>query len=367
MEDVLKSKLDAAFNKKNEASKDEKKEEVVSTDTSTTKEISKETQNTETKPFFERVKKHNINVANDDEVEQLILNTQKQISEYTAKEGEYKKQIDEYNKYKELYEEGIDPLQFFSDANAYKREQLKKELPTIPIDLAEKIVLGNTGEMSAQELISVDYRLKYPTLTDNEISALIEQKYGLEDDRTEAQKAMMKVDSIEANKVIDGLKSKVKEPQKIDIKAIQESRQKEYQEHQTKLTTDWTREFNLNGFTKFDVVDRVDGKDVVIYSQEVEEDFRKEAAAELIKILVKDNIEITPDTIRMANEEAVDLYRRKHFLKIVKNATQNAVDEALKEERKKENGFGNVNRQDGKTITGNTLTKADRDRMIHGI
>lgn len=348
--------------------KEETQKEEVKETKNTTEPEKKEVKVEEKKEtIFEKLKKKNINVGNEDELEKYVSEISTKVTEYSTKESDYKKQLEEYRGYKEAYEKGYDPLQHFSSLEAYKREQLKKEFPQLTIDVAEQIISGDTSKMSPKELLILDLRIANPTLTQSEVEKVINHKYGIEEEATEIQNILMKSDSSDAINKINALKSKVKEPEKIDLKALQEKQQKESVELKEKLNADWSRGIDQVMFDKFELTDKVDGKEVVLFSQEVEADFKEAHKKEVHDYLVTNKIPVTPEAIEFAKKELNEMYRREHMVKMMKLYAQQQVDKAVEEERKKDQGMGHISRKDGVTKETGHLTSTDKNNMIHGL
>lgn len=109
-------------------------------------------------------------------------------------------EIEQQPKYKTSVAEKLDTLLQGLDGN----EQLK----LIP-EIARFMSLDENA-LEPKELVSFDMKLKYPHLSEGEITALINRKYGLSDLATEdevlAGTAQLKIDALEAKKNIAELK-----------------------------------------------------------------------------------------------------------------------------------------------------------------
>ena len=88
---------------------------------------------------------------------------------------------------------------------------LPQEQPKVIAEIARFMSLDENS-LEAKDLLAFDMKLKYPNLTEDEVSALINRKYALSDFATDEEKtagaAQMKIDSLEAKKNITDLKHK---------------------------------------------------------------------------------------------------------------------------------------------------------------
>jgi hypothetical protein len=328
----------------------------------------KEAKTTESKKaIFERLKEKGIDVNSEDEVENYILNTTRKVAEVETRESELKKQLEEYGGYKEVIEQGFDPLKYFPSVEAYKAMQLKIQLKDLDTKDAMKVFSADTNTMSPEELISLDLKIKYPTLNDSEIKEMITEKYGEVDDRTNAKIAVMKMDAADGAKNILALRNTIKEPSKIDPKAAKLQQDTINAETLKKIEEDWTRASDTIVLDKVNVSKVVDGKEVVIYSHEVEDGFKAKVKNEIMDMVKANKIPLTQEAVKFVQNEMYELYRREHMAQILEKFAKDKVAEAKVEWDKENTGMGgHVSRQADGSIAPNQLTTEDVSKMKFG-
>ena len=148
---------------------------------------------------------------------------------------------------------------------------------------------------------------------------------------------------------------------------MQEKRSDEISKIQTQLNTDWSREIGSVLFDKFTITDKVEGKDTVLFSQDVESDFKDEAKKEVIEYCVKNNIPVNPDSIKFVRDELNEMYRRKNMSKILKLYAQQEADKREELVRKEYAGMGHVSRMADGTKQAGHLTTEDKKKMVHNL
>ena len=330
-------------------------------------ETSKNNGTTEQKKFFEKIKEKGIEVNSDEEAENYVLDAIRKRAEVESREAELKKQLDEFSGYKEVIEQGFDPLQFFPSVEDYKAMQLKKQLPNLDGDTAKKVFATDVKSLSPEELITLDLKIKYPTLNDNDIKDMFIEKYGEAEDRTGGKIAVMKIDAAEAAKNVLALKETIKDPSKIDPKAAKLQQDTINAETLKKIETDWTRESDSIIFSKIDVTKVVDGKEVVIYSQDVEGDYKTRVKSEIIEFAKANKIPLTKDSVAFVQAEMREQYRREHMAQIMEKYAKDEVRKAREEWDKENTGMGgHISRNGDGSASGLQITDGDVENMLHG-
>lgn len=321
----------------------------------------------EQKKFFERIKEKGIEVNSDEEAENYVLNAVRQRAEVESREAELKKQLNEYSGYKEVIEQGFDPLQFFPSVEDYKAMQLKKQLPNLDGDTAKKVFATDVKSLSPEELITLDLKIKYPTLNDNDIKEMFIEKYGEAEDRTGGKIAVMKIDAAEAAKNVLALKETIKDPSKIDPKAAKLQQDTINAETLKKIEEEWTRASDQIVPKVFNVTEVVDGKEVLIYSQDVKSDFQDRLKKESIEFCKANKIPFTKEAVEFVRNEMVELYKREQFSQILKKHAKDEVDKARQEWDKENTGMGgHISRNGDGSASGLQITEGDVDAMLHG-
>lgn len=177
----------------------------------------------------------------------------------------------------------------------------------------------------------------------------------------------MKIDAVEGAKRIEELKSGIKEPSKIDPKAAKHEQDNINAQTLKKIEEDWTRESNSIMNDSFSITETVDGKEVVIYTQNVEGDFKVKVAKEAVEFCKVNKIPFTKEAVEFVRNEMVELYKREHFSQILKKHAKDEVAKAKEQWDKENTGMGgHVSRQADGSVAPVQLTQADIDFMKHG-
>ena len=131
-----------------------------------------------------------------------------------------------------------------------------------------------------------------------------------------------------------------------------------------KIEEDWVRASDSIVLNKVDVKKVVDGKEVVIYSHDVEDGFKAKVKTEIMELVKANKIPLTQEAVQFVQNEMYEMYRREHMPQMMEKYAKDKVAEAKIEWDKENTGMGgHVSRQADGSIAPNQLTTEDVSRM----
>jgi hypothetical protein len=198
------------------------------------------------------------------------------------------------------------------------------EQPKVLGKIAEFMALDET-QLQPKELVSFDLKLKYPSLSDTQIEALINKRYGLSelatDDERLAGEAQLTIDSLEAKKNILDLKTKTlsTNPAKAQADLASIDREKTVAKY-NQLTNDSLKNFKTISLK----TDKVDVADFVVDTKAVEQ-----IKADVAAAMINGGFEPNEQNV---HEIAAALYKVNNFQHIINHVATQLQSNQIKKE-----------------------------------
>ena len=265
--------------------------------------------------------KFNTSFKSDDDLKSVI--------ETASKAQALQEQLKEFETLKsdiEYYKSGVNPLDYFSNEDAYRVEQFKKTNPDKDPFIAAKLFSLDLNKANDLDLL-VQFEL-LGGMADSEADAriLLENKYGIESDSepkdwTNLTKAQVKRDAIIARREVGDLKSSIKLPDKIDLASKREAEQTALAQKAELLKKGWSDVVPkmMTDLKEVAITDTdKDGKEEVLIKYAIDDESKKQMGEEVMDYLISNHKEITEENIKEAAVGIQQQYALRNFAKILK-------------------------------------------------
>lgn len=227
------------------------------------------------------------------------------------------------------------------------------EQPKVLAKIAEFMSLDET-QLQPKELVAFNLKLQHPALSDTQIDALINRRYGQGELATEEERlageAQLLIDSLEAKKNIVELKTKTlsTNPAKAQADLASIDREKKVAQYQ-QLT-----EGSLKNFKTISLkTDKVDIADFAVDAKAVEQ-----IKADVANAMINGGFEATEQNV---HEIASALYKVNNFTHIVNHIATQIQSNQLKREVQE---YHNADPKGGAVIQQKPLTPQEIENMV---
>ena len=284
---------------------------------------------TEQPAFFEEInKRFSTELKSEDDFKSL-LEASKQVQSYKEKEQTWSAFETEKesltNKITEL-ESQLNPLSYFSSPEAYKAEQLRKQMPSKDPLILQEIVMQDVNKMDSFEVLVKEKMLSTSGLKKENVEAALMKKYGIDSDTPREEwddiaKTEIAIDAQAAREKFEELKSKVELPDvktqeqiKAELDSLKENKIKEIAPYQDK-------------FKSFDKFTRKIGDEQ--FEFDVPSDY-KESLSDMFKgFFVEGNLPVNETNLETVVELRDALFLLRNFDKIHEVIKKSAVSETV--------------------------------------
>ncbi|MFA5638699.1 MAG: hypothetical protein WC961_07465 [Anaerovoracaceae bacterium] len=284
---------------------------------------------TEQPAFFEEInKRFSTELKSEDDFKSL-LEASKQVQSYKEKEQTWSAFETEKesltNKITEL-ESQLNPLSYFSSPEAYKAEQLRKQMPSKDPLILQEIVMQDVNKMDSFEVLVKEKMLSTSGLKKENVEAALMKKYGIDSDTPREEwddiaKTEIAIDAQAAREKFEELKSKVELPDvktqeqiKAELDSLKENKIKEIAPYQDK-------------FKSFDKFTRKIGDEQ--FEFDVPSDY-KESLSDMFKgFFVEGNLPVNETNLEIVVELRDALFLLRNFDKIHEVIKKSAVSETV--------------------------------------
>ena len=274
----------------------------------------KETPPEKTEPPKEVVTPDKVKVASElfgqeFENEEKVTETIRSLKEWETKYTQAQQEIDELKA-------GIDPRQFFVSDAELERQLLLKQFPQYDPVLITKVIAQDTAKMADVDAIRLHHRLTAPEIyqSDEDVDLLLKKELGIDSEENIVSTELDRTTQLQIKKMardarneFGDIRSKIKLPEKIDLKA-----KKAEADAATKARQDKIRPIcqqALQGMPakldklEFTHVDPETKQNISLYEHSIEDSFRKEVQDVLphaVEMMVKSGKDYT---VQMVTEE----------------------------------------------------------------
>jgi hypothetical protein len=284
---------------------------------------------TEQPAFFEEInKRFSTELKSEDDFKSL-LEASKQVQSYKEKEQTWSAFETEKesltNKITEL-ESQLNPLSYFSSPEAYKAEQLRKQMPSKDPLILQEIVMQDVNKMDSFEVLVKEKMLSTSGLKKENVEAALMKKYGIDSDTPREEwddiaKTEIAIDAQAAREKFEELKSKVELPDvktqeqiKAELDSLKENKIKEIAPYQNK-------------FKSFDKFTRKIGDEQ--FEFDVPSDY-KESLDDMFKgFFVEGNLPVNETNLETVVELRDAFFLLRNFDKIHEVIKKSAVSETV--------------------------------------
>jgi len=284
---------------------------------------------TEQPAFFEEInKRFSTELKSEDDFKSL-LEASKQVQSYKEKEQTWSAFETEKesltNKITEL-ESQLNPLSYFSSPEAYKAEQLRKQMPSKDPLILQEIVMQDVNKMDSFEVLVKEKMLSTSGLKKENVEAALMKKYGIDSDTPREEwddiaKTEIAIDAQAAREKFEELKSKVELPDvktqeqiKAELDSLKENKIKEIAPYQDK-------------FKSFDKFTRKIGDEQ--FEFDVPSDY-KESLSDMFKgFFVEGNLPVNETNLETVVELRDAFFLLRNFDKIHEVIKKSAVSETV--------------------------------------
>lgn len=330
--------------------KDRTKEETVIEENKETVEVVEPPESTESTKPSEKIEEP----KDDWKVVKERFKTPEEFQSYVdgiSKKEEY------FSKLESELAEVQDPMKYFSSVESAKREQLLMKRGDIDYSVADSIVRADLKSMSPEKILALDLQIGVSGITAKEAEAYIKEKYGIEDGEevSGSAKIKMSVESKEAIKRIEELRNDLHEPEAKNYKEIIEGKLAEQNKLAEERYENWNNAYDqVTERTKeFKLTEKgEDGKDAILFSYKVDDEFLKNSREELAKAMVRNGIDpSSEEAIRFAEMEFRVAYLAQNWEKMLKAAYVQGRSAAVDSQQKSDAGMTVKDKSDSNVQT----------------
>jgi len=143
-------------------------------------------------------------------------------------EGELKSWEEKYSELKGAYEQSQDPLSYFANEDEYKRQQLIKTNPNLNPTEINNLFSSDLTKLKPEEILAMEISIKYPDLSKTEIKESLLKKYDYDPETDDKPPVGLVIDSKNALKELNELKTSVKLPERTDFEAQKKTQLEDY-------------------------------------------------------------------------------------------------------------------------------------------
>jgi hypothetical protein len=290
--------------------------------------------------FVSYYKNFGIEAATREEAETQLkerLDKYNELKDYPTK---YETDVNDLKAKYDALKEQVNPLSYFSNEQAYIREQLVKAHPELnPTALIE--ALGDTNKLSPIEIVSLGLQLTDGDIFTSKQAAIaqIERNFGIDLSETsfeELPQATQNAIRKEAKSVlqnINTLKGEIKLPEVVDPETLITAKQTELRQLQEGLKAEW-KPFVDSLTTHLDKVTIKDGEETVIEYQ-ISDSYKAEIqskAQQTLDFLASKGLKVSDETKAAVVNELKTAYLLRELPKMFKtyaNDREAAVREQL--------------------------------------
>jgi hypothetical protein len=243
------------------------------------------------------------------ENEEKVTETIRSLREWETKYTQAQQEIDELKA-------GIDPRQFFVSDAELERQLLLKQFPQYDPVLITKVIAQDLAKMADVDAIRLHHRLTAPEIyqSDEDVDLLLKKELGIDSEESIVSTELDRTTQLQIKKMardarneFGDIRSKIKLPEKIDLKA-----KKAEADAATKARQDKVRPIcqqALQGMPakldklEFTHVDPETKQNISLYEHSIEDSFRKEVQDVLphaVEMMVKSGKDYT---VQMVTEE----------------------------------------------------------------
>jgi hypothetical protein len=272
--------------------------------------------------------------------EETATTTYRSLKEIKTEKEKLQKEYDELKA-------GVDPAGFFVNESEYHRQLLLKQFPQYDSELITRVVTKDTGKMDDLEAIRLYRKLKDSDIyqSDSQVDLLLKKELEIEGDEPidlsqadETTKLIVRKLGKDAKMEFENIKKAVKIPDKINLEERKQKALKDQSGKEAKNKPLWEHALkDLPGKLdkmEFKYTDPETKQEVVVYTHEVEEGYRKEiekAISKTAENMAKAGLEYSPK----AEKEELAKFENALKLKYLKENV-NKMMYALKKKTEKE-------------------------------
>jgi hypothetical protein len=187
------------------------------------------------------------------------------------------------DKYKQLEDsvlETQDPLSYFANEDEYRRQLLLKSNPDLNASEINKLFGSDIDKLDPVQTLEMQLAIQNPEFTKEEIGEYLKKKYDYDPEVDTKPPADMTLAAKEAKKELNKLKTSVEIPKKVDLVAMRENKQKEFEQTINKIKADFEPIVNKLAESMNDL-ELFDG-----FKFQIEPEAKAEASKQMLDILV---------------------------------------------------------------------------------
>lgn len=284
----------------------------------------------------------------DEDSLKAALNTQ-ETEGLKTKMTDLEKQVAELEAVKEenaMLRENLDPLKYFASDDDFKIAQFKKQFPDKDASVAYQLFTEDLKSVPDQEMLAYEMMLDTPGLTREDALGVVRAEYGIDDEEgpDRVQSARMKINATKARKSVDGLKSEIKLPDKVDVDSLSAEQRELREQKSQRLTDGWKNIGNEIARSLDDVIitDTVDGKEQEIFRYAIDKDFPQDVVESVANVMAQSGVEPSKEAAASAAQVFKEKYVSQNLNKMLKAAMDHVKTKAEEERLKKQHNPGSV-------------------------